>query len=227
MIRRFPDAPAAAQACARAVAELVSPLPRAAIAVSGGSSPKLMFQELARLPVDWNRVHIFWVDERGVPPDHEQSNYRMTAGNLLRPAGIPESNVHRIPAELEPHQAAEKYAANIRDFFAGAEPVFDLVHMGIGTDSHTASLFPGEPLTADRAGLTAAVYVPKMSQWRITLLPRVLLSARHCFLLAAGADKKAPLRDVLEGPLDPAKHPAQIVLRLRDAECFLDEAAAP
>ena len=225
MIRRYADPLTTARACAAEIAQLAAGLPQTAIAISGGSTPKLMFQELTRLAVDWNRVHLFWVDERGVPPDDPQSNYRMTDENLLRPAGVPAENVHRVLAELEPHEAARRYTAEISEFFGNGDPVFDLVHMGMGPDTHTGSLFPGEPLIEDRTGLAAAVYVEKMSQWRITLLPRLLLSARQCFVLVAGPDKKKGLRDVLEGPLDPSKHPAQLVLRMRESICFIDEAA--
>lgn len=225
MILPSPDAAAAAQACASAIADLIAPLPRCAIALSGGSTPRLMFQHLARLPVDWTRVHLFWVDERCVPPDHEQSNYRMALEHLIRPASIPESNVHRVLGELEPREAALRYAAEIQAFFAAPDPVFDLVHVGLGDDSHTASLFPGEPLIEDRSQLAAAVYVEKLKQFRVTLLPRPLLSARRCFLLAAGAGKKAALHNVLYGPLNPLAHPAQLVLRLRKTDCFVDPPA--
>jgi 6-phosphogluconolactonase/glucosamine-6-phosphate isomerase/deaminase len=167
------------------------------------------------------------VDERAVPPNHEQSNYRLAEECLIRPAKI--RNVHRIPAELTPKQAAKRYSTDIREHFQvneGELPHFDVVHLGIGPDAHTASLFPGEPLIDDRQGLAAAVYVEKIPQWRITLLPGVLLAARNMVILAAGADKKEPLDHILKGPYDPLLYPAQIVARqARRPIFFLDEAA--
>lgn len=225
MIRRSADARAAARTCAEETAGLLAGMGQAAIALSGGSTPRLMFQALAELRVDWRRVHLFWVDERAVPPDDPQSNYRMTEEHLLRPAKIPAANVHRILAELEPQEAARRYEAEIREYFRGDEPRFDLVHAGMGADGHTASLFPGSPQIEDRAGLSAAVYVEKMSQWRITLLPQVLLGAQHCFLLAVGDEKREMLRDVMEGPLDPLRRPAQLLVRQRETVCFIDDAA--
>ena len=139
-----------------------------------------------------------------MPPNHEQSNYRLAEECLIRPAKI--RNVHRIPAELTPKQAAKRYSTDIREHFQvneGELPHFDVVHLGIGPDAHMASLFPGEPLIADRQGLAAAVYVEKIPQWRITLLPGVLLAARNMVILAAGGDKREPLEHILNGQYDP------------------------
>src|SRR5690348_9197484 len=143
--------------------------PRATLAISGGSTPKLMFQDLAKAHFDWSRVHLFWVDERGVPPTDPQSNYKLAKEAFLDPAAFPAANVHRIQAEQEPHAAAQHYAREIQDFFAlapGQMPSFDIVHQGMGPDAHTASLFPGEPLISDSNGLVAAVFVEKFHQWR-------------------------------------------------------------
>lgn len=225
MIRQFADAATAAQACAEDTAQLLARLTVdravASMAVSGGSTPRMMFQALIRLPVDWKRVHVFWVDERGVPPNDSQSNYRMTAENLLHAIEIPAQNVHRIHAELEPAEAARLYEEELRGFFGGP-PVFDLIHMGVGADGHTASLFPGSDLVRNEQDDVAAAYVVKMSQWRITLLPSVLRRARHCFVLATGADKREALQAVLKGPVDPVAYPAQLVLRARDYTLFTD-----
>jgi 6-phosphogluconolactonase len=147
---------------------------------------------------------------------------------LIRPARI--RNVHRIPAELAPEQAAKRYTTDIRDHFQvneGELPHFDVIHLGIGPDAHTASLFPGEPLIEDRQGLAAAVYVEKIPQWRITLLPGVLLAARNMAILATGADKKEALASILDGPYDPLRFPAQIVAhQARRPVFFLDEQAS-
>jgi len=230
----YESSQSAAEACAtHIVSVLDTPLrggTDVAIAVSGGSTPKLMFDCLARSEFDWNKVHLFQVDERGVPPDHPDSNYLMTEEHLIRPGRLPQRNVHRVHAELGPDVAARQYASEIREFFSlepGELPHFDLVHLGVGPDGHTASLFPGEPMIDDRDGFTAAVWVEKMQQWRITLLPGVLLAARNTAVLAAGADKADALDKVLQGPYLPKEYPSQIIARnSRRASWFLDKAAA-
>jgi 6-phosphogluconolactonase len=218
----YENAGAASEACARKIIELLGHAllsqPRASLAVSGGTTPKLMFAELAKANFDWRNVHLFWVDERSVPPTDSQSNYKLAKENFIDPAHFPSANVHRIHGELPPKEAAKLYDEDIRAFFQlaptgvakGAAPQFDIIHRGMGPDAHTASLFPGEPLIDDRRNLVAAVYVEKFHQWRVTLLPAVLESARHTLMLAAGDDKAEPLQAVLGEPYDPKKYPAQI-----------------
>jgi 6-phosphogluconolactonase len=231
----YETAEAASEACARKVLELLgralSTQPRATIAVSGGTTPKRMFAELAQSGLDWTKVHLFWVDERCVPPTDSQSNYKLAKENFIDAARFPAANVHRIQGELEPATAANLYAADVRSFFQLSDrdpmPHFDVVHRGIGPDAHTASLFPGEPLIDDHKNLTAAVYVEKFQQWRVTLLPGVLEAARHTLMLAAGADKAEPLHSVVHEPYDPKRYPAQITTY--DGEgvmWFLDKPAA-
>jgi len=202
----------------------------ATLAISGGSTPKLLFGELAKAGFDWRRVHLFWVDERGVPPTDPQSNYKLAKEHLIDPAGFPAENVHRIQAELDPKTAAQLYVEDMRNFFhlePGAFPEFNIIHRGMGPDMHTASLFPGEPLIHDRQHLAAAAYVEKFHQWRITLLPGVLAAARNTIMLVAGGDKAEPLRTVLHEPYDPMKYPVQIATHDgHDVLWFLDKAAA-
>lgn len=202
----------------------------ARIGVSGGNTPKLMFDALVAMDLDWTCVHLYFVDERMVPPDNELSNYRMTRRHLIEPLKMPLENVHRIPGELDPDNAAVRYTEDIRSSFGiGPEelPEFDVLQCGIGSDGHTASLFPGERLIDDRAGVAASVYVEKLDQWRVTLLPGVLLRARIRMVLATGSDKATALRWTLLSPWRPSIHPAQI-LTADDArtEFFLDEEAA-
>ena len=230
----YADAQEAATACARKILDLLdetlSGESLASLAVSGGTTPKLLFQEMAKSAFDWKSVHLFWVDERGVPPTDDQSNYKLTKENFIDRAHFPARNVHRIQAELQPDVAARLYASEIREFFglgAGEFPHFDIVHRGMGPDAHTASLFPGDPSIDDRENLVAAVYVEKFKQWRITLLPGALLAARHTIMLVAGEDKAEPLRSVLHEPYDPKKYPAQILTyHGRSVTWFLDKAAA-
>jgi 6-phosphogluconolactonase len=185
----------------------------ATLAISGGSTPKLLFSELAKAHFDWSLVHLFWVDERAVPPTDPQSNYKLAKEYFIDPAGFPVSNVHRVQAELDPETAARLYSEDIRKFFQlepGLFPAFDIIHGGMGPDAHTASLFPGEPLIADHRNLVATAYVEKFHQWRITLLPGVLEAAHNTIMLVAGEDKAQPLRTVLHEPYDPNQYPVQI-----------------
>lgn len=232
-VKPFRTAEAAAHACGGRILAVLQQAHtagrNASVAFSGGSTPKIMFAWMAQQSVDWSRTHIFFVDERAVPPDHEQSNYRMTHEALIQPAGIPPGNVHRIRAELGPEKAAHFYEAELTDFFGLCEveiPRFDVIHLGMGSDAHTASLFPGEPLIGDRRGLTAGVFVPKLEAWRITLLPGVLLKASNVVVLATGADKAAALSSVFNGPPSPREYPMQVVARNRsNIEWFVDEYA--
>ena len=238
MIRRYPDPASAAQACGRRVMELLAQTLAgrewATLAISGGSSPRPMFELFAATSFPWKRVHVFWVDERYVPPHDLQSNFRLANESWLAPAKVPAENIHRVPTELEPHEAAREYAENIRALLgarSGTVPRLDVIHRGMGPDAHTASLFPGEPLITlnddanndQSENIAAAVWVEKMHQWRITLLPAVLEAARHTLILAAGEDKAEALRSVLQGPYEPMKFPAQIAAK--EATWFIDQAA--
>lgn len=225
---------AAANACAawmlQELRDILASAPVARIAISGGSTPELMFSTLARTPFPWAKVHIFWVDERCVPPTDRQSNYKLAFETFLRPAGIPPENVHRIVGELKPAEGADRYTEEIRSVFglkAGELPAFDVVHRGMGADGHTASLFPGEPLIGDRKGIAAAVHVEKLNMDRVTLLPGVLLAAKKTVVLAAGEDKAEALFQVLRGPEDPFRFPCQLGTRdAHNALWFIDRAAA-
>ncbi len=234
--RRFisPDPAAAAAACARHVVavldEIIAGREFATFAISGGSTPRLLFEQLAATRFPWQRVHIFWVDERSVPPTDPASNYKLADNHLIRPAHIPQRNIHRIVGEIAPRLAASRYAAEIREFFGleeGDMPHFDLIHRGMGSDAHTASLFPGSPLIDNREEIAAAVFAPQFNQWRVTLLPGPLLSASHTVFLVAGADKAEPLRAVFQEEYNPQKYPAQIAtINARGVTWFLDEPAA-
>jgi 6-phosphogluconolactonase len=229
-----PDGAAAAEACAHHVVsvldEVLAGQEFATFAISGGSSPRLLFAKLAATKFPWDRVHIFWVDERCVPPNDPASNYKMAEETLIGPGHIPHRHVHRIVGEIAPAAAATRYEAEIREFFGleDAEmPHFDLVHRGMGPDAHTASLFPGQPLIDDREHIAAAVFAPQFNQWRVTLLPGALLAAKHTVFLVAGDDKAEAVRAVFKEEYDPKKYPAQIASHHgRGVAWFLDQAAA-
>ena len=228
------DANAAAEAGAHHIVnlleEVLSGQEFVTLAVSGGTTPKVLFQKLAATRFPWDKVHLFWVDERCVPPADVASNYKLADDFLIQPAHIPHRNVHRVMGELTPATAAKRYADEIREFFGleeGEMPRFDVVHRGMGPDAHSASLFPGEPLIDDREGIAAAVYVAQFHQWRVTLLPGALLAASHTVFLVAGADKREAVRAVFQDEYDPAKYPAQIASHHgRAVTWFLDTAAA-
>ena len=228
------NAPAAAEACAGHIVSMLesalSTQEQATLAVSGGTTPKWMFERLAAADLPWNRTHLFFVDERVVPPSDAASNFRLANEHLILPAHIPPTSVHRVQGELAPPAAAQRYTEQIRRFFGlneGELPRFDVVHRGMGPDAHTASLFPGDPLIEDRQGIAAATFAAKFRQWRVTLLPGVLLAAKHTVFLVTGDDKKEALRSVIQDEYDPMKFPAQLATRPgRDVVWFLDQAAA-
>lgn len=231
MMHIYPDPERAAEQCAMYLAQLledaIDERGSASVAFSGGSSPRRMFAHLLHQPVDWRLVHAFQVDERGVPPGHPQSNFTMIEQNLLQPAQVPASNMHRIVAELGAAQAAPLYAQEVREHL-GEHPVLDVVVCGVGPDAHTASLFPGDPLVADRSRLVAATYVEKFAQDRITMLPRLLLDARNLLVLAPGTDKADAITRVFDDRTPVIEAPAKVLFETTGSlHWYLDEAAAP
>lgn len=229
-----PDPPTAAAACGAHVVRLLSASleerDTASLAISGGSTPKLLFEWLAVQTFDWSRVHLFWVDERAVPPGDPQSNFTLADTHWLTPASYPKDNIHRVPAEMPIAEAAKRYAYDIQNHFRlqdGELPVFDVIQQGIGADAHTASLFPGEAHVLDTTGIAAAVYVEKLKAARITLLPGVLTAARNTEMLVCGADKAPALAAVFRSPENIREFPAQWTRHHRGSVTwFLDEAAA-
>jgi 6-phosphogluconolactonase len=215
---------------------------RFAVALAGGSTPKAAYSLLATNEfarrVDWSRVHVFWGDERCVPPNHPDGNYRMAREALIDRVPLPASNVHRMRGELEPGKAAADYEKTLGTFFdspfgegaAGASvppPRFDLILLGMGDDGHTASLFPGLRAIHEQRCWVLAHYVEKLEAWRITLTPAIINAAAEVTFVVTGSAKAERLRQVLTGPYQPDVLPAQIVGpdpgRLR---WLLDEAAA-
>ncbi len=229
-----PDPAAAAEACGRTILKILSTAlaerPEATLAISGGSTPKLLFAWLAEQPFDWSLVHLFWVDERAVPPGDPESNFTLADTYWLTPGAFPKENIHRIHAEKPVGEAGTIYADDIRGYFQleeGQIPVFDIIQQGMGADVHTASLFPGEPAVLDSTGVAAAVYVDKLKAARVTLLPAVLAAARHTLMLVCGEDKQQALETVFDGPENIQDFPAQLTRHHRgEVIWFLDEAAA-
>lgn len=222
--RVVPDAKALA---ARAAEEFTRSAEAAAkargvarIAISGGSTPKATFQLLAdasqpwRPRMPWDKLELYWVDERCVPPDHPESNYRMTREALLDLVPLKPEQVHRMEGELEPALAAARYESLLRNNFRleGAEsPRFDLVALGMGPDGHTASLFPHTEAVTEAARLVTANHVAQKDTWRITLTWPVINHGSEVFFLIGGADKAQVLHEVFTGPSDPERLPSQLI----------------
>jgi 6-phosphogluconolactonase len=206
---------------------------RCAVALSGGSTPRSVYQLLAapafRGRVRWSDIHFFWGDERHVPPDHPDSNYRMAVEAMLSNVPVPPANVHRIRSELPDAQlAAGDYAEKVRECVHGVPlPRFDLVHLGIGTDGHIASLFPGSAALQEQQRLCVGNWVAKLNAYRITLTLPVLNAARAVVFVASSAEKASIVQRVLRDRAETAPLPAQLV-RPADGELWwmLDRAAA-
>ena len=193
---------------------------RARIAISGGSTPKAAFQLLAdpsepflkRMP--WEKLDLYWVDERTVPPDDADSNYRMTREAMLDHVPLKPEQVHRMEGELDPEVAAARYESLLRNTFRleGAEtPRFDLVALGMGDDGHTASLFPHTDAIHELGRLVTANQVPQKDTWRITLTWPVINQAGSVFFLIGGKNKAELVKEVFTGPRDPERLPSQLI----------------
>ena len=210
--------------------EAVSARGRFAVALAGGSTPRAMYALLATgefAPrVDWTRVHIFWGDERCVPPDHPDSNYRMAREALLDHVPIPSDHVHRIQGEIEPALAADAYERTLQAFFTPRQPRFDLILLGLGDDGHTASLFPGMAAIHEQTRWVVAHYVSKLSAWRVTLTPVAINAAANVTFLVSGATKAERLSQALTGPYQPDILPSQIVRPAEGRLLWLVDAAA-
>ena len=207
------------------------------LALSGGSTPKSLFALLAKkddlfsLKIPWNKVHFFWGDERHVPPNHSDSNYRMTHETMLSLVSTPTENIHRIRGEhTDAGTAAEEYEQELRSFFqlgAGQLPRFDCVLLGMGQDGHTASLFPHSSALHKHDRLVVSNWVEKFRSFRITMTAPVLNNADSIIFLVSGAEKADTLKTVLEGDEMPAQLPAQLVRPVHGELLWIvDKAAA-
>ncbi|MBV8148659.1 MAG: 6-phosphogluconolactonase [Candidatus Eremiobacteraeota bacterium] len=200
------------------------------VALSGGNTPRSAYELLGKEPrslsLSWSDVFIYFGDERCVPPDDEQSNYRMAKKAFLDAVALPPANVHRIRGEADPGIAANEYASILRSDLA-QPPRFDLVLLGLGPDGHTASLFPGKPPDTDDNALVRAVFADSQMMWRVTITPLIINLARVVAFAVEGVEKADILAKVLEGPYDPTTYPAQIVAPKQGRLVWLiDELAA-
>jgi len=234
MIQVYPDLESLSRAAAAllvAQANLaVAARGRFSVALAGGNTPRRTYELLAapslKDQAPWDRVHVFWGDERGVPLDDPRSNARLAKEAWLDRGPIPADQIHPMNGADDPAAAARQYEAQLREFFAGQPPRLDLVLLGLGDDGHTASLFPGTKVLKERQRWAAAVYLGEPNLYRVTLTaPLINQAAVVAFLLAGGA-KAGVLREVLHGPYDPGRLPAQLIRPQNGELLWLTDLAA-
>jgi len=206
LISRFPDLEALSQAAAKLVVscadESIVARGRFALALSGGNTPRRLYELLAESPLDWQKAHLFWGDERFVAPTDPASNFRMAREALLSRCPVPPQNVHPVPVDIgSPQAAAKAYEEELRGFFRGAPFTFDMALLGIGPDGHTASLFPGSAALKEKRRWALAVdgHAGQPPVPRITLTLPALNASREVVFLAIGAEKKPLIEEIMEG----------------------------
>ena len=226
----------AAEILVRCIAEVLGKGSHFSISLSGGSTPKTLFSMLVeddsfKNKIPWDKIHFFWGDERYVPPEDEQNNFRMAYETMLSKAPVPPGNIHRMPTEQsDAGKVAADYEQELREFFrlkAGELPVFDFNLLGIGPDGHTASLFPGTEALHEQRRLVVANWVEKFQTYRITLTAPVLNNADTIVVLVSGQEKAEILQRILEGEYQPDLLPSQLIRPKQGRLVWLvDQAAA-
>jgi 6-phosphogluconolactonase len=225
-VQIFPDAQFLARAAAEHVIQVANEAVRErglfSIVLSGGSTPQMLYHLLSTEPysesIDWSKMHVFWGDERSVPPDSPESNYGRAKAVMLDALPVLPENIHRVHTEFKPEQAAAAYEETLLEFFSSLPSLrergqagFDLVLLGMGEDGHTASLFPGTPAVEEKTRWVMAQYVDKLAAWRITLTPALLNRAKKILFLVSGAGKSQVLQKVVYGSYQPERYPAQVI----------------
>lgn len=235
MIQAYPDL----EALSRAAAELFVQEARQAtatrgrfsVALSGGSTPKRAYEILAQPPlrdqVSWDKVHVFWGDERWVPPTDARSNEHMARQALLSHVPIPPAQVYPMYCAGSAREGAEKYEALLRSFFAGQPSLLDLVYLGLGDNGHTLSLFPGTPVLEERQRWVSEVYVKEQDLYRVTMTAPLTNQATLIAFLVSGAGKATVLHELLDQPPGAPSYPAQLIQPVNGKLLWLvDQAAA-
>ena len=234
IIKTFPDSVTLARAAAvhfvECAQEAIANHGYFAVVLAGGSTPQATYEVLATMEfatrIEWDKVHVFWGDERCVAPNHEDSNYRMAFEVMLRHSPISVKQIYRMEGEVEPKKAAKDYENRLQTFFARKPPRFDLILLGLGIDGHTASLFPGTKALSETKRWILANYVRKLSTWRLTMTARLINQAINVTFLVSGQGKADVLHRVLAGRYTPDEIPAQIVRPDRGQLRWLMDAAA-
>lgn len=234
-VRVFPDLETVSRAAAGFLVacskKTIAARGRFTVAISGGSTPRGLYTLLGSSPyqekINWKQVHLFWADERCVPVDHRESNYRLADDAFISKVGIPNENIHRIGGEEGPDQAAAQYEQELLTFFGPAPfPVFDLIILGVGEDGHTASLFPGTVALREKNRLAAPVYLESRKLNRVTLTLPVLNHAAEVLFLASGRAKAGVVLAIVEKK-NPERYPAGLVQPVRGGcTWFIDREAA-
>jgi len=216
-IKVVPDPAAVATAAAKRIVDLaedaIATRGSFSIALSGGSTPKNLFQLLAAEPyskrIDWKNWKIYFGDERCVPPTHPDSNFRMAGESLIDKVAIPPDHIHRMKGEIDPNQAATEYGRLLKEHFADGG--LDIILLGMGDDGHTASLFPKTAALNEAHHRCVANFVEKLGVWRITMTAPFINRARQIIVMATGATKADRLHQVLDGPPDTQNLPIQLI----------------
>ena len=230
----FPDSASLAHGAAEMFVglarDVIAAQGRFSAALSGGTTPSLLFGLLGSEYGDklrWEYVNLFWTDERAVPPDQEQSNFRIANAELISKIAIPVENVHRMQGEIAPTEAAEIYERELRQYFGEAGiPEFDLILLGVGEDGHTASLFPGSKALSEKQRFVLPVFSDASPNWRITLTMPVLNNASHLVFLVSGKSKAGIIGNIL-GKGNSAGYPAGVIKPIRGTVTWLlDKEAA-
>jgi 6-phosphogluconolactonase len=221
MIKRSIHVVEDADALARQAAMRIVEASRAAIgrkgsfsiALSGGSTPKVTFGLLAAEPfqsqVDWGKWDVYWGDERCVPPDHADSNFKMATDAMLSKVPVAAGNIHRMKGEIDPNAAAMEYGLLLKEKFADGG--LDLVMLGMGPDGHTLSLFPGTTALSETKHRCVSNWVEKFKTFRVTMTAPFVNKSKMVMVIVGGADKKERVKEVLEGPYEPTRLPIQLI----------------
>lgn len=235
MLHIFKDPEEASHALAEVITETIETTlqqqDRFTWVVTGGNSPKLLYELLASSPlrerIDWSKMHIFWGDERVVPFTDSRNNAKMTFEHLLSKVPVVRGQVHIMNTELPPEESAKAYEAILHKYFKEDGPSFDLVLNGMGEDGHTLSLFPHTPVIREKKAWVKSFYLEAQQMYRITLTPPIVNRARKVAFLTFGANKADALLEVLEGSPNMDQYPSQIIHPVDGEEMwFVDEAAA-
>jgi len=219
MIRIFSDLETLSQAAAEMFADqagnAIASQGGFSVALSGGHTPRRLYEILADPPyseqIHWEAINVFWGDERCVPTNDPRSNFLMAQQALLKHVPIPENHIHPILGDLPAALAAADYEAELRDFFEGQPPIFDLILLGLGENAHTASLFPHTSVLAERERWVSEVYVAEQSMYRVTITATLINQASEAIFLVSGSEKASALHNVLEGAYHPHEFPAQLI----------------
>lgn len=200
------------------------------ICLSGGSTPKRIYELLAesgtRRGIEWDTIRLFWGDERAVPYDHEDSNYKMVKEALLDHIDIPVDQIFPFPTPEHPESAANAYSIQLQTEFGADGNTFDLTLLGLGDDGHTASIFPHTPLVTEKQAWVKEVWLKQTDSYRISLTAPVINRSRRIAFLVKGAGKAKALYEVLQGEDQPEEYPAQLIRKVPEVHYFLDDQAA-